>query len=187
VVAAGGSASACLQPLPHGVSGLESALQHFQAPPFAASDIDLFYGLTDKYAAASKVAEIYQCVKSYSSGEVACVKTANTITIVTQELQRHIQIILHLCRSLAEILASFDIDCCAVAYDGFTMYASHQAFVAFVTQTNRVEMLHINTIMYEPRLFKYAMRGFDVYIPPDYTVNSETVSPLHCLDLTLVQ
>jgi hypothetical protein len=48
--------------------------------------------------------------------------------------------------------------------------SSHCAFVAFVTQTNRVEKLRINT-MHEPRLFKYAIPGFDVYIPAHYTVD----------------
>src|ERR1700735_3589191 len=90
VLACGGSVSACLQPFPQGITKGEGILRHFQTPAFAASDIDLFlYGLRDRYEAASKVAEIYQSVKSCSSGEVACVRTTNAVTIIAQHPERH--------------------------------------------------------------------------------------------------
>jgi hypothetical protein len=112
-------------------------LQHFQTPAFASFDIDLFfYGLRDKYERASKIADIYQWVKSYSSGEDACIRTAKTIAIVSQHLERNIHVILDLYTSPAEILATCNTDSCSVAYDRFTVYASHWAFIAFVAQTS---------------------------------------------------
>jgi hypothetical protein len=41
--------------------------------------------------------------------------------------------------------------------------------------------------MYEPRLLKYAVRGFNVYVPPHYTVDYETVVPTDYPDLTVVR
>jgi hypothetical protein len=65
--------------------------------------------------------------------------------------------------SSAEILATFDIDSCAVGYDGTAVYASHRAFIAFITQTNRADLFYA-TVKYKDRLHKYAQRGFKIEV-----------------------
>jgi hypothetical protein len=115
----------------------------------------------------AKVAEIYSSIQHCSKNEVACIRTAHTITIVGLYPQRNIQIILcRLYSSPAEILASFDVDSCAVGYDGANVYASHRAFIAFVTQSNRLDRFYFSN-SYKSRLYKYAARGFKIYIPSD--------------------
>jgi GTP-dependent phosphoenolpyruvate carboxykinase len=79
-------------------------------------------------------------------------------------MSRHIQIILRLFSSPAEILSSFDIDSCAVGFDGTNVYAAHRAFIAFVTQINTVDRFYFSR-NYELRLFKYALRGFEILVP----------------------
>jgi hypothetical protein len=46
------------------------------------------------------------------------VRSKNAITLVSQYPYRHIQIILRLYKSPAEILMGFDVDCCSVGFDG---------------------------------------------------------------------
>jgi len=49
---------------------------------------------------------------------VICFRSKYAVTLVSKYPYRHIQIILRLYKSPAEILMGFDVDCCAVGYDG---------------------------------------------------------------------
>jgi hypothetical protein len=95
-------------------------------------------------------------------------------------IPRHIQIILRLYSPPAEILAGFDIDSCAVGFDGINVYAAHRAFIAFVTQINTVDRFYLSW-NYELRLFKYALRGFEMFVPgrAHLTEIDQQVQPTH--------
>jgi hypothetical protein len=90
------------------------------------------------------------------------VRTRNTITIVSQHPNRHVQIVLRLYKSIAQILHGFDVDCSAVAYDGSRVWASPRALAACATQCNDIDISR-RSPSYENRLSKYSHRGFEVY------------------------
>ena len=87
--------------------------------PFASSsDIDLFLVGLDPPAAYRKVAEVCRCIGRNLRGKVLIVTTGSAITFVTGWPHRNVQVVLKLFPSVAALLASFDVDCCAFAYDG---------------------------------------------------------------------
>ena len=74
------------------------------------------------------------------------------------------QIICNLHTNIDQILNSFDVDCCAVAYDGSNVLATPRASRAFRTRVN-VAVESRRSYSYESRLIKYARRGFAVAVP----------------------
>ncbi|KDR65823.1 hypothetical protein GALMADRAFT_34611, partial [Galerina marginata CBS 339.88] len=77
---------------------------------------------------------------------------------------RHVQIILRLYRSPAEVLAGFDIDSCCFAYDGRRLWTCPRALASCIRQSNTVDLTR-RSPSYEVRLAKYAQRGHEVYLP----------------------
>lgn len=67
-------------------------------------------------------------------------------------------------RTIDEILLGFDVDCCAVAYDGDDVWFSERAALSLAHATNYVDFDRLSTT-YEYRLNKYRRRGFAVRIP----------------------
>src|SRR6266516_4493985 len=90
---------------------------------------------------------------------------ASKVILTLNELKtRQIQIILRLYSSPSEILAGFDVDACAVGFNGSHVYSAPRAFVSLVTQTVSVDMTR-RSPSYEIRLAKYAQRGFEIFVP----------------------
>lgn len=89
---------------------------------------------------------------------------AKVIPLKSILMCRHIQIILRLYSSPSEILAGFDVDACAVGYNGNHVFAAPRAFVSLVTQTVTVDMSR-RSPSYELRLAKYAQRGYEIFVP----------------------
>jgi len=92
------------------------------------------------------------------------VRTKNAITIASHYPIRHVQIVLRLYKSVSEILTGFDVDCSCFVYDGSQVYGTPRAIVAFMTQSNTVDLSR-RSPSYESRLSKYARRGFEVFCP----------------------
>lgn len=83
-------------------------------------------------------------------------------------------------KSPAEVLMGFDIDACAVGYDGKNAYALERACRAITRGYNLVDMSR-RSLTYESRLYKYSKRGFavaipgfDRYAPPPLSVRSKS-------------
>ena len=78
-----------------------------------------------------------------------------------------IQIVLRLYQSPAEVLLGFDVDCCCVGFDGYTVRALPRALRALRLGYVVCNPLHSwpNQPTYELRLAKYASRGFAVAVP----------------------
>ena len=72
--------------------------------------------------------------------------------------------ILRLYKSRPEVLMAFDLDVCAVGYDGGSVWALPRALRAVNGRFNMIDETRPN-VKYEARLFKYAMRGFAVGVP----------------------
>ena len=165
VVVAGSAVVTSLLPVPDKHRGSKRALRQFYHEKFApASDVDLFlYGLTDEEA-VQKINHIESRIKNTILYETTTVRTKNTITIVSQYPTRHIQIVLRIYKSVAEVLTGFDVDCSCAAYDGKQVYASPRALVSYITQINQIDMTR-RSPSYENRLSKYSHRGFEVFWP----------------------
>lgn len=168
VIAAGGAVVTPLMPVPQHASKSKENLRDYYHNVYAPdSDVDLFlYGLTEMEAIA-KIEAIEKCIRnevrdSAFGHQTTTVRTKNTITIISQFPRRHVQIVLRLYRSIAEILTGFDVDCCCAAYDGKQVYASPRAIAAYITQINQIDLTR-RSPSFENRLAKYARRGFEVF------------------------
>jgi hypothetical protein len=165
VVAAGSSVVTCLLPVPEKHKKSKKALRQYYHEMIApASDVDLFiYGLSEEDA-VKKIVQIEQQIKEAILEETTTIRTKNAITIASQYPTRHIQIVLRIYKSPAEILTGFDVDCSCAAYDGKQVYTAPRALTAYMTQTNTIDLTR-RSPSYENRLSKYSHRGFEVYWP----------------------
>ncbi|KAL1640615.1 hypothetical protein SLS58_006810 [Diplodia intermedia] len=162
---AGSSVVTPLLPVPKEYSGSKRSLrQYYHEVVAPASDVDLFlYGLSEEKA-LEKIKQIEQKVKDSILSETTTVRTKHCITIASQYPTRHVQIVLRIYKSVAEILTGFDVDASCAAYDGKQVYASPRALAAYMTQINTVDLTR-RSPSYENRLSKYSHRGFEVYWP----------------------
>ncbi|KAK8155182.1 ankyrin repeat-containing domain protein [Phyllosticta citrichinensis] len=165
VIAAGSSVVTSLLPVPEEYSGSKRSLRRYYHDVIApASDVDLFiYGL-DEEQAIEKIRQIEAKVKDAILEETTTIRTKHAITIASQYPTRHVQIVLRIYKSVAEILTGFDVDCSCAAYDGKQVYASPRALAAYMTQVNTIDLSR-RSPSYENRLSKYSHRGFEVYWP----------------------
>ncbi|KAK2757575.1 hypothetical protein FQN54_004544 [Arachnomyces sp. PD_36] len=165
VVAAGSSVVTSLLPLDHPQNESRRAQREYYNQKLApASDVDLFIHGLDEESAFKKLAQIEANIRDAVLCETTVVRTKYAVTIVSQYPVRHIQIVLRLYKSISEILTGFDVDCACVAYDGSQVWATPRAMVAYMTQTNIVDLSR-RSPSYENRLSKYSHRGFEVYWP----------------------
>ena len=111
-----------------------------------------------------KLEDIYEAVCNEIPYPVIAFRSAYAISIVSQFPYRHIQIILRLYSSPAEILMGFDVDACSIGFDGSQVYMTPRCHQALVRQMNTVDMTR-RSPTYEMRLAKYADRGFEVEVP----------------------
>ncbi|KAI9220072.1 hypothetical protein BC828DRAFT_137828 [Blastocladiella britannica] len=160
--AAGGSIQACLTHLPPNTTYGER--RDYFLEKHGSADVDLFvYGLSPA-AAMEKMNKIYDQVMDAVPFDVVAVRTSHAVTIVSQYPYRHIQIVLRLYKSPAETLMGFDVDSCAVGYNGVSVLCTPRAHFALITQANTVDMTR-RSPTYESRLAKYAQRGYEVRVP----------------------
>ncbi|KAI9164272.1 hypothetical protein H9P43_008101 [Blastocladiella emersonii ATCC 22665] len=160
--AAGGAVQACLSHLDPKLTYGERR-DHF-LDKFPSSDVDLFiYGL-DEDAAKEKMEQIYNSIMDAIPFEVVVIRTPLACTIVSQYPYRHVQIVLRLYKSPAEVIMGFDVDACSVGFDGTRILATPRGHLALLTQTNSIDLTR-RSLTYESRLAKYAARGFEVRVP----------------------
>lgn len=166
VVAAGSAVVTSLLPVPEKYRNSKRGLRQYYHEEFApASDVDLFlYGLTEEQA-LDKIKHIEDKIRNTILYETTTIRTKNTITIASQYPNRHVQIVLRIYRSIAEILTGFDVDVSCAAYDGKQVFASPRAIAAYMTQINQVDLTR-RSPSYENRLSKYSHRGFEVFWSP---------------------
>lgn len=94
-----------------------------------------------------------------------CVRTPHTLTFVSRGRNfRNIQVILQLAATPSDIINKFDVDACAVYFDGTDVYGNERAVNAFATTVNMIDLSY-RSWAYEKRLIKYAKRGFAIGAP----------------------
>lgn len=98
-----------------------------------------------------KLEDIYEAVCNEIPYPVIAFRSAYAISIVSQFPYRHIQIILRLYSSPAEILMGFDVDACSIGFDGSQVYMTPRCHQALVRQMNTVDMtvvvLHMRCVL----------------------------------------
>ncbi|KAG8457816.1 hypothetical protein KFE25_005085 [Diacronema lutheri] len=151
IVVAGGSVCACLT--------TQIATGRWRTYPSA--DVDAFVIAQTEDEALRKVREFCD-VASIKRG-ATYVRTPNTISIVAAH-RRNVQIVLRIYPNIAAILAEFDVDSCALAWDGSDVHATERSNRALVTRVNIVDVAY-RSWSFEKRLIKYAKRGFAIGVP----------------------
>ena len=156
---AGGAVLHCLTP------GTEA--------PSPNSDIDIFLHGLDEQAARIKIQALYEklcassCLKKYNksgNNPIVVLRTIHTLTMVCPHPILHVQVILRLHSSKAEIIAAFDVDCCGVMFDGTKVFATSRFIRALNTHCN-VATPERRSWTYESRLLKYVKRGYSIAVP----------------------
>lgn len=146
--------------------------QFMQRTRWPHADIDLFiYGLSAEEA-NRKVQSIMKLLRKSAllppagtvRDDVVFVKTDYTVTVVTASPRRKVQIITRLYSTKDDVLNSFDIDCCAVGFDGAEVCIMPRCCAAISQQINTIN-LGVRGLCYEDRLLKYATRGFAIGVP----------------------
>ncbi|KAF3917841.1 hypothetical protein ABW20_dc0105725 [Dactylellina cionopaga] len=166
IIAAGSSVLTPLLPIPEEHQQTKRSMRAWYHEKLApSSDVDLFiYGTKDEEVAIKRMESIEATIRDNLLWETTTIRTKNTITIVSQYPNRHVQIVLRLYSSISEILTGFDVSCACVAYDGKQVYASPRAVTSWMLQCNDVDLTR-RSPSYEFRLSKYQRRGFEVRYP----------------------
>eukprot|EP00004_Rigifila_ramosa_P006668 TRINITY_DN1758_c0_g1_i12.p1 TRINITY_DN1758_c0_g1~~TRINITY_DN1758_c0_g1_i12.p1 ORF type:complete len:903 (+),score=178.72 TRINITY_DN1758_c0_g1_i12:636-3344(+) len=143
---------------------------------FLNSDVDLFVHARTQAEATQTLRHIYETVKANSktSKTLRVIRTKYAVTILGEwPHSRHIQIVLRLYKSPAEVLMGFDIDACCVGFDGESVWTLDRCRRALTKQYNLVDLTR-RSLTYESRLFKYSKRGFSVAVP---NLKREKINP----------
>lgn len=147
------------------------------------SDIDVYiYGLGPKEA-NNKVKHIYEVWSSNlpaDNKQRMVVKNSKTINLLADYPNRRIQIVLKLVQSPTNVLLNFDLDACALGFNGKEVLMLPRCARAIETGYSTFTMdliwghhLGDRRATQEIRVFKYADRGFGLRILPSYARSLE--------------
>ena len=147
-------------------------------------DIDIYlYGLNTEQA-NEKVEHIYNVWRHNlpsNNRQMLVVKNAKTITFLADYPNRRVQIILKLLSSPIRVLLNFDLDACAIGFDGTQAMMLPRCARAIETGYSIFTMdlvwghyLGNRRATRESRVFKYADRGFGLRILPCYVQSLES-------------
>ncbi|KAG2370703.1 hypothetical protein C9374_014314 [Naegleria lovaniensis] len=132
---------------------------------YRTSDVDMFlYGLNEEQA-LEKIKHIIEVIKKNTKDDqVFLIRSGQSITIRTSNSIRAFQIILRLYSSIEEVLCGFDVDSCCFAFDGVNVLTTPRGRRSIIYRYNMVDTSR-QSYTYEKRLYKYACRGFRIYVP----------------------
>ena len=142
------------------------------------ADIDLYLYNISPEEANQKIKHIYEVWKRNlpaQNKEHIVIKNAKTITFLPTYPHRRVQIVLKLLSSPTNVLLNFDIDACAVGFDGSHVLMLPRFVRALETGYSVFSMdliwghhLRDRRATQEARVFKYADRGFGIRFLPSY-------------------
>ncbi|KAJ7034702.1 hypothetical protein C8F04DRAFT_1100699 [Mycena alexandri] len=146
-------------------------------PRWKSSDIDIYiYGLSADEA-NQKVEHIFKtfCANLPPGTPRLVVRNCTTITLYARYPLRRIQIVLKLVKSPKTVLLNFDLDICAMGWDGHTIWMLPRAARALETGCNvfTMDLIHGHYLSNRrastsERIFKYADKGYGIRILPSY-------------------
>lgn len=150
------------------------------------SDVDVYLYDLSPEAANRKVKEIYQLWSSNlpaDNRQRLVVKNAKTITFLADYPNRRIQIVLKLVPSPISVLLNFDLDPCAIGFDGKDVLmlprcarALETGYTTFTMDLIWGHHLQDRRATQDLRVMKYADRGFGVRILPSHVRSLEEVT-----------
>ncbi|KAJ7098262.1 hypothetical protein C8R44DRAFT_357130 [Mycena epipterygia] len=153
-------------------------------PRWKSSDIDIYvYGLTPDEA-NEKIKHLFETFRTNlpAGTPTLVVRNCTTITFYARYPLRRIQIVLKLGESPKSVLLNFDLDVCAMGWDGTTLWMLPRAARALETGCNvftmdliRGHYLSDRRASTQERIFKYADKGYGIRILPSYI--SSLVAP----------
>ncbi|KAJ7482915.1 hypothetical protein B0H11DRAFT_1914995 [Mycena galericulata] len=163
---------------------------------WAFSDIDLYiHGLTPSEANA-KINHIFDIFRSNLPPQMRtlAVRNSTTITFYAEYPLRRVQVVLKLATSPRAVLLNFDLDICAMCWDGREVWMLPRAARALETGFNTFTMdliqghyLAERRASQPQRIFKYANKGYGIRFLPTYMSSltrfeangKDNVSPLN--------
>ncbi|KAJ7611561.1 hypothetical protein DFH06DRAFT_1244477 [Mycena polygramma] len=108
------------------------------------------------------------------------VRNSKTVTFYSRYPIRRIQVVLKLVKSPKAVLLNFDLDVCAMGWDGIEFWMLPRAARALETGFNVFTMnliqghyLSERRATQEQRVFKYAKKGYGIRILPSYIASLE--------------
>ncbi|KAL6719081.1 hypothetical protein ACLMJK_003316 [Lecanora helva] len=141
-------------------------------------DIDLYiYGLgpDDANRKAEEIHDTWARNLPASATEKLVVKNAKTINLLTSYPNRRIQIVLKLLPTPTDVLLNFDLDACAIGFDGRSVFMLPRCARSIETGYSVFTMdlvwghhLGDRRASQDSRIFKYADRGFGLRFLPSY-------------------
>ena len=138
---------------------------HSPDSPTTSSDIDLYlYGMSDAELRVKQraIAEVLVRNARRRGSEVYATRTPAAVTVFSAFPYRSVQIIVGAkAQCAAEVILDFDLDCCALIYDGDRLHALPRAMLALnrrcnVLRADKNSFAKVAT----SRLLKYGDRGF---------------------------
>ncbi|KAJ7447582.1 hypothetical protein B0H11DRAFT_2082665 [Mycena galericulata] len=164
------------------VLGVLLSIDAGSAEQWKASDIDIYiYGLNPVQANA-KLRELFATFKANlpAGSPTLIVRNSKTVTFYSRYPLRRIQVVLKLVKSPRAVLLNFDLDICAMCWDGNELWMLPRAARALETGFNVFTMnmiqghyLSERRATQEQRVFKYADRGYGIRILPSYISSLE--------------
>ncbi|KAJ7235624.1 hypothetical protein B0H12DRAFT_1141370 [Mycena haematopus] len=152
---------------------------------WSSSDIDLYvYGLSSADA-NKKICHVFDtfCANLPAGTRTFVVRNSKTITFYAKYPLRRLQIVLKLLKSPREVLLNFDLDICAMGWDGSTVWMLPRAARALETGSNVFTMnliyghyLSERRASQPQRIFKYASRGYGLRFLPSYVLSLQTAN-----------
>lgn len=147
------------------------------------SDIDIYiYGLGPNQAndKVKHISEVWSNNLPPDNKQRLVVKNSKTINFLADYPNRRIQIILKLIQSPTQVLLNFDLDACAVGFDGKEVLmlprfarAMETGYSTFTMDLIWGHHLGDRRATQGVRVFKYADRGFGLRILPSYARSLE--------------
>ncbi|KAF8311748.1 hypothetical protein DL93DRAFT_1385226 [Clavulina sp. PMI_390] len=146
---------------------------------YTSSDIDVYIHGLGPAAANKKIQHIFDVWKSNlppsAREKTLVVRNSRTITFFSEYPVKRVQVVLKLVTSPKEVLLNFDLDICAMGYDGSSLMMLPRAARALETGYNVFTMdliqghyLGERRATQESRVFKYADKGYGIRILPPY-------------------
>ncbi|KAK7065054.1 hypothetical protein R3P38DRAFT_65092 [Favolaschia claudopus] len=168
------------------VLGTLIAVDAAAGAPWKSSDIDVYiYDLGPKEANA-KIQHIFSTFQANlpPNTPTFVVRNSKTITFYASYPLRRIQVVLKLVKSPRAVLLNFDLDICAMGWDGSDFWmlpraarALETGYIVFTMNLIQGHYLSERRATQEQRVFKYAYKGYGIRILPSYVSSLPTPRP----------
>jgi len=141
--------------------------------PLARSDVDIIVTAQSNGEARAKIHSIVKSVTDIV-GECAVVATPNAFTICAHFPLKHVQVIVLWTRSILDYLLFVDLDCTALAYDGFKLFGTDRALLAHLGKFNYITSSMLEIRRDTPcRVGKKAQLGFGTFVTTPHVAQGE--------------